>query len=544
MAANEIPLRIRIGVTGHRSYHDADGLARSVKATLRSRIFELFDPPPPAGLATPLSFTVLTSLAEGADRLVATEVMEFPDSEITAVLPYAADEYQESFTTPEAQKDFWAWLDRAGKSVILRPGVTKASESGIRKAAYEAAGRFVVDNCDLLIALWDGREAQGRGGTAEIVAYARSKNRPLVIVSTLDPENVRIERGNGLSGRALERVAYFNGFPLPEATIRTYVDNLYRALFENREGGKIPETVRSWIRERLLPWYARASMIAKQNQKMYNRAGLAVYALTPLAVAAVAIGILVHGWSFGAFLIEFVLLMAVYIIIRIAGRRKVHDRWIETRFLTENLRAAVFLFSCGSEPSGFVFPPLARTVLRDDEWIQRLFDEIMRRAGRPAGCPQIDVKDHAEFIRIRWVGKQIEFHEKKKVKAGKISGSLEIIGQGVFLAAIVAAASHIALRLMGYQGLSAWLENPAAFLAVVLPAVGAAVGGIRSHREYSRLEKRSRSMEAVLKDLDQRYASVADADALKALLQETELLMLQETQDWLVLMKSVVIRAV
>jgi hypothetical protein len=294
----------------------------------------------------------------------------------------------------------------------------------------------------------------------------------------------------------------------------------------------------------VLPWYARASMIAKQNQTMSYRAGLAVYALTPLAVAAVAIGILVHGWSFVAFFAELVLLMAVYSIIRIAGRRKVHDRWIETRFLTENLRAAVFLLSCGREPAGFEFPPLARTALRDDEWILRLFDEIMRRAGRPADCPQINVKDHAEFVRSRWIGKQIEFHNTKKLRTGRISRSLEYTGQTVFLAAIVAAVCHIALRLLGYQGLSVWLENPAAFLAVVLPAVGASVGGIRSHREYSRLEKRSRAMEAVLMDLDQRYAAVADADELNALLQETELLMLQETQDWLMLMKSVVIRAI
>ena len=41
-----------------------------------------------------------------------------------------------------------------------------------RDGELEAAGRFVVGNCDLLLAVWGGAPARGRGGTAEIVSYA------------------------------------------------------------------------------------------------------------------------------------------------------------------------------------------------------------------------------------------------------------------------------------------------------------------------------------------------------------------------------------
>jgi hypothetical protein len=509
-----------------------------VRAALAGRISELFDRPvPPAGLATPVSFTLLTSLAEGADRLVATEIMKLPDSEIEAVLPLAPEDYMQDFATPESKRDFENWLSKAKKTLVLRRNGPETGKPEIRNKAYEDSGRFVVDHCDLLIALWDGKPARGKGGTAEIIAYAREKRRPLVIIPILNPEDIRIERGRGLSSRALKRFAYFNHFPISAAKLQAYAANMGRLLFQNPEGEKIPEAVKSRIHSGLLPWYVRASLIAKQNQKRYFRAGLAVYTLSPLAVGAVVIGILAPGWSLAAFLGEFLLMMVVYGIVLIADRRKVHKKWIEMRFLTERLRAAIFLFACGSKPADLRLPPLARTALRDDEWILRLFEEIMRRVSLPERRTEAVLRDCANFARTRWVGEQITFHAAKASRAGKSSRFLERIGHSVFLAAIFAAAWHIFSQLLGYNGILSWLEKPAIFLAVVLPAVGAAIGGVRTHREYSRLEKRSRSMEAVLRELDQRYAGMSDFDELKTLLQETEQLMLQETQDWLMLMK-------
>jgi len=60
----------------------------------------------------------------------------------------------------------------------------------------------VVDNCDVLIAVWDGEGAQGQGGTGEIVARARSQGKPVVIVragnrkpGTLEPTTLGDEQG-------------------------------------------------------------------------------------------------------------------------------------------------------------------------------------------------------------------------------------------------------------------------------------------------------------------------------------------------------------
>lgn len=49
-------------------------------------------------------------------------------------------------------------------------------------AAFAAAGHRVVDLCDVLIAVWDGRTADGKGGTADTVAYARHRGKRIVVV--------------------------------------------------------------------------------------------------------------------------------------------------------------------------------------------------------------------------------------------------------------------------------------------------------------------------------------------------------------------------
>jgi len=44
------------------------------------------------------------------------------------------------------------------------------------------ASRFMVDNADRLIAVWDGEPARSYGGTADVVTYAREKGVPVSVV--------------------------------------------------------------------------------------------------------------------------------------------------------------------------------------------------------------------------------------------------------------------------------------------------------------------------------------------------------------------------
>ena len=66
-----IPFRLRIGVTGHRKLVDEEAIAGQVRGILH-RIRELV----PSSSYTSVLFTVVSPLAEGANRLVAREVLK------------------------------------------------------------------------------------------------------------------------------------------------------------------------------------------------------------------------------------------------------------------------------------------------------------------------------------------------------------------------------------------------------------------------------------------------------------------------------------
>jgi len=109
------------------------------------------------------------------------------------VLPMASGDYCEDFPSAESLAEYQSLLDRAAVVKELEPQTE-------RNASYEAAGRYVVDHCDTLIAVWDGQPARGRGGTGEIVAYARDQGRPMYWIDSRDPGKWTLQAGTNFKG--------------------------------------------------------------------------------------------------------------------------------------------------------------------------------------------------------------------------------------------------------------------------------------------------------------------------------------------------------
>ena len=203
-----IPSHLRIAVTGHRRLPDSEELSARVDEALDVHIPALFDPAnrSPIGTEprTPLAFTVLTALAEGADRYVAETILERPNVEIEVVLPLTADDYIEDFETAASRAEFRRLLALVRQPVALRarPLAADCAPSELaeaRKRAYEDLGRYLVQHCDVLLAVWDGEPARGRGGTAEVVQYARSIGRPVVVIRTKKPGGIEVYAAGGIS---------------------------------------------------------------------------------------------------------------------------------------------------------------------------------------------------------------------------------------------------------------------------------------------------------------------------------------------------------
>ncbi|GAA4928399.1 hypothetical protein GCM10023224_04480 [Streptomonospora halophila] len=148
----------RLAITGHRGLSEA--LERDVGSGLREHL---------SGLAPRL--TGLSCLADGADALFARAVLDAGGA-LEAVVP--AERYRDGLP---------AW-HRAAYDALLSEAVLVHRLPHVESTprAHMDAGRYLVEHCDELVAVWDGRPPRGPGGTADIVDYARSLNRPVTVV--------------------------------------------------------------------------------------------------------------------------------------------------------------------------------------------------------------------------------------------------------------------------------------------------------------------------------------------------------------------------
>jgi len=172
---------IRVGVTGHRRIDDPAGVSAAVRDVLgrvRERFASAGGPDPahamPQGV---IRLEAVSPLAQGADRIVALAVLEEPDAVLTAPLPFSAKDYATDFATPASKAEFEQLLARAERVEVMPPTAT-------RDEGYELVGRWVVEHSDVLLALWDGAPSRGRGGTAEIITYARERGLPVYWIRT------------------------------------------------------------------------------------------------------------------------------------------------------------------------------------------------------------------------------------------------------------------------------------------------------------------------------------------------------------------------
>jgi hypothetical protein len=147
----------RIGVTGHRN------LPADAVPEISSRFRSVLDI---AG-----SGTVISSLAAGADQALSTLAIA-RGFDIEVVVPCAG--YDETFSPDE--------IEEYRSLFAAAIAVTTLDFAEPSEHAYMAAGKAIVDSCDLLVAVWDGLPARGYGGTGDVTDYAHACGRPVRVI--------------------------------------------------------------------------------------------------------------------------------------------------------------------------------------------------------------------------------------------------------------------------------------------------------------------------------------------------------------------------
>ena len=138
-----------VGVTGHRDLADAAGLRQAIASELGT-------------VATPL--IGISALAAGADQFFAEAVLGL-GGELHVIVP--GRDYRATLP-PDARAAF-------DRQLAAATTVETLDIDTVGSDAYLAAGLAMLDRCDLLLAVWDGEQSRGRGGTADLVGRARER---------------------------------------------------------------------------------------------------------------------------------------------------------------------------------------------------------------------------------------------------------------------------------------------------------------------------------------------------------------------------------
>lgn len=156
---------MRVGITGHQARKGIDWswVERSLRAELASirRVSEAW-----------------SSLAAGSDQVFAQAAFEL-SIPVTAVIPL-----------PGYEKFFEGDTLAAYRQLLRRCKVVNLDWKGDEERAFYEAGKYIVQHVNILMAVWDGEEAEGLGGTADIVSVAHNSGKSVLHLNPIS-ETIR-----------------------------------------------------------------------------------------------------------------------------------------------------------------------------------------------------------------------------------------------------------------------------------------------------------------------------------------------------------------
>jgi hypothetical protein len=436
----------------------------------------------------------------------------------------------------------------------------------------DLAARVMIEQSDVLVAVWDGTTQAPIGGTGHTVQAALDAGAPVVWIDARDPRGWRILAGpEALAARAAIAAALPADDPQRHAALRALVERALRPPAPPLEAGthrRSPllahvyrrvealfgaDTLRGRL-ARLRQVYEQpdaiatgsgASLIAQARalegqdsnhvtqldavvlrrfawadgvsarlSDVYRSGMTANFLLAALAIIA---GVLYLPWGDSHYkwpfaLTELVLLCAVLAVTAAGHRRRWHDRWLETRRIAEYLRHAPILLLLGVARAPGRWPRGT-----DSSWPEW----YARQALRALGLPQLSVT--AAYLRQALGGplrdhviRQRDYHRAKARRLETVHRRLDLCAEALFIAAVASVATYLILKAGGAlhwwsaAHASAWSYH-FTLLGVLLPTLGSAIAGIRYFGDFERFAAISRVTAGRLQDIDARIAQLLAA---------------------------------
>ena len=467
----QIPLVV--GVTGHRDLLEEELVG--IEKAVNDFIDELLKRYPDL----PLLF--LTGLAEGADSLVA-KVASKRGCEVRNVLPMPITEYRKDFSGDAAAK--FEELEQLNETIELpvAPQTGQSAELPAtvnRNVQYARLGVFLAAHCHLLLALWDGRESSGTGGTAEVVRFHQrdittlagfNQERPRLDVADDESDlvfHITCSRRSGSSLAGLQPCEA-QWLSRDDADPRTAelpprYDRVFQRMAEfNRDANRpssnagieqlVPETVPG-----------RAQAVCTDIQlafgycdflaQYFQRCTLSALRLTLGAALAAGLAFIVYAdfenqhWAIFAYFVFIALSIGAFRVAELAGWQR---KYVDYRVLAEALRVQYYWALGGismDNPSRFSHDRFFNGRDLDLGWIRN----VLRFTGLRSDSEQLASAEDIQLAAQYWVGSQTTgqfgyYHLKSRQKlrqhtrTGRITTACFVAG--LLSACVLAVASH------------------------------------------------------------------------------------------------------
>lgn len=556
---------IWVGAVGHRR------LWAEKDAELRRAVGEVLDDVM-RRLGPGLEPHLLTSLAEGADQIVAEEARARGWA-LGVPLPLPVALYERDFGSHATLETFRRLREQAVLvfDVGLAPGVSLDQVRGpgaAREAQYARAGRVLAATCPIMIALWDGEKRNLVGGTSELIARVRygwreeddltrrldprpprlvyhvwtpSHERPDVTGTPFTWEILRAKPEHDFEGEShvvadvLARFGELDRDACEEHGLDEERDRSVDEALPPEHAATLPREIRQ-----LLRWYGIADALALRFQRRVR------WALPGLLVAAVTgfAGYELHTHLEGAHLwgLEMFLLFFASMIVAVRWiQARAHERkFLDYRALAEGLRVQLFWRLCGIPDS--VSEHYLRRHRGELSWIPMAIASL----SVGAEFPPIDEAGGAlplgrrrRLAREWWLDRQREFFARNAHRAERMARRSFVMAYGLLgLAMAVVAYLWFAGRVLGHHPSGDPHEHWIHIGIGVTLAASAAFRHFVERRGFETDARRyglmhllaSRALEAVGDDRDS-----LESESAAAVFREFGRESLAENGDWLLL---------
>ncbi len=553
----------RVGVTGARALPAEaaalDGIRAGVAGVLgavRDLVLDCAASPGAVEVYRPGKplLRLLSPLAEGADRLVAHAALAL-GYQLEVPMPFPQGAYEDDF--PETRDEFRALLAQAGPDKLEIDG-RHGEEIGNR--SYEAVGRLVARNCDLLIAIWDGGPGKGRGGTADIVRFAARANQPIwwlradgaggpcwidslqqlrrPLACTPETAQARLAAyvknlilpPAGPTGPVTPPLRQFLAeAPLPKRAIwRTYggVIRLVAGARRPPPSQPMPFTPGGEVWPYWERFYQPPDRLSVDYGTRYRSSYVLVFGLAALALWASVLGSGFSAWALAASGAELVMLVLIAILVLRNVEGRWHEKLITYRLLGELFRkqqalallgwtvpAAEATHISGDVDELGVLPP---DITVRDVWVGWYFNAVVRAAPLPRGAlGGAALAEAWQAIGGSLVAGQVEYHDQRRRESRAAAERFGRLGRLFFWGTFAMVA--LKLPLIGIHLLRPKALGGATGSAVdlvrlfqgLLPGLSAGFVGIRGYAELELVADQSGQMQrtmsnagAMLRNLD------------------------------------------